>query len=233
MNFRTGIEIYLTGNSCKTPEVLILKIRTITPAHHLHGNEIFAWFQIFGDIKLCSHLAVFAISHILAIHPESQIAGSRTYMEIYILALPVLRQVKGAAIGTRIVVEFADIRRIWVKLGSPGITDILISSVAIAIQFKQARYWKILPLRIIKVGSEKIGRTLVVVLDEIKFPSTFHRKVVGRFFLLESLSLILILESKERSTARSTILLIDIYIMPSAGILRPYFAMTIKNHGTQ
>ena len=26
---------------------------------------------------------------------------------------------------------------------------------------------------------------------------------------------------------------IDIYIMPSAGILRPYFAMPIKNHGTQ
>ena len=100
-------------------------------------------------------------------------------MEIHILALPVLRQVKGAAIGTRIVIEFADIRRIWIKLGSPGITDILIGSVAIAIQFKQARYRKILPLRIIIVGSKEIGRTLVVVLDEIKFPSAFHRKVVG------------------------------------------------------
>ena len=34
------------------------------------------------------------------------------------------------------------------------------------------------------------------------------------------------LKSKERSTARSTILLIDIYIKPSAGILCPYLAMT-------
>ena len=50
-----------------------------------------------------------------------------------------------------IVIEFVDIRRIWIKLGSPGITDILIGSVAIAIQFKQARYRKILPLRIIIV----------------------------------------------------------------------------------
>ena len=75
MKLRTGIEIHLTGNTREAPIVLVFKIRTIAPAHHLHGNEVLTRLEILGDIELGSHLAVLAISHVLAVHPESQVTG--------------------------------------------------------------------------------------------------------------------------------------------------------------
>ena len=59
MCLRGSIEVHLTGNTRKAPEVLILEIRAIAPAHDLHGDEVLAWLQIFGDIELRSHLRVF------------------------------------------------------------------------------------------------------------------------------------------------------------------------------
>ena len=146
MQLRTGIEIHLTGNAREAPEVLILEIRTIAPTHHLHGNEVLARLEILRDVELGSHLAILAVAHVLAVYPESQVAGGRTHMEIHILALPILWKVEGAAIGTRIVVELADVWRIRVKLGGPSIAYVLIGSIAITIQLKQTRHREILPL---------------------------------------------------------------------------------------
>ena len=75
MKLRTCIEIHLTGNTREAPIVLVFKIRTIAPAHHLHGNKVLTRLEILGDIELGSHLAVLAISHVLAVHPESQVTG--------------------------------------------------------------------------------------------------------------------------------------------------------------
>ena len=47
MQFRTSIEIHLTGDTREAPEVLVLEIRTIAPTHHLHGNEVLARLEIF------------------------------------------------------------------------------------------------------------------------------------------------------------------------------------------
>ena len=55
-NLRCGIEIDLAGDTSEAPEILILKVRTITPAHDLHGDKVLAWLQIFCDIKLCCYL---------------------------------------------------------------------------------------------------------------------------------------------------------------------------------
>ena len=219
MKFRTRIEINLTGDTCKAPEVLILEIRTIAPAHHLHSYQVLARLQILGDIKLGSHLAVFTISHILAVHPKGQVAGSRTYMEIDILALPVLRKFESTTIRTRIVVEFADVWRIRIKLGFPGITYILVGGISITVQFEQPRYREILPLRIVIVGCKEVGRTLVVILHEVKLPHAFHRKIVGRLLLVKALCFVKGLVCKESSTTRFAVLLVDIHIMPTRLLL--------------
>ena len=81
----------------------------------------------------------------------------------------------------RQVIEFVDIRRIWIKLGSPGITDILIGSVAIAIQFKKARYRKILPLRIIIVGSKEIGRKMCIRDRAYSGASLYRDEIDARY----------------------------------------------------
>ena len=59
MCLRCSIEVHLTGNTRKAPEVLILDIGTVAPTHHLHSDEVLARLQIFGDIELRSHLRVF------------------------------------------------------------------------------------------------------------------------------------------------------------------------------
>ena len=74
MSFRTGIEIYLACDTGKAPEVLIFQIRTVAPAHHLHGDEVlFSRFQVFGQIKFGSYLAVFAVAHEFTVHPHLQV----------------------------------------------------------------------------------------------------------------------------------------------------------------
>ena len=58
MCLRTGIEIHLAGYTCEAPEILVFQIRAVTPAHHLHGNQVLALLQIFGNIELGSHLRI-------------------------------------------------------------------------------------------------------------------------------------------------------------------------------
>jgi hypothetical protein len=52
VDLRTGIEINLAGNAGEAPEVLVLQVGAVTPTHDLHGNEILALLQIFGDVEL-------------------------------------------------------------------------------------------------------------------------------------------------------------------------------------
>ena len=54
----TCTEINLTGNTSKAPEVLVLQIRTVTPAHHLHGYQVLTLLQIFGNIEFSSHFRI-------------------------------------------------------------------------------------------------------------------------------------------------------------------------------
>ena len=74
MSLRAGIEIDLTGYSGKAPEVLILYITAVAPAHYLHGYQVLlAKLDIIGDIKLGLHLAVLAVAHILSVHPNPEV----------------------------------------------------------------------------------------------------------------------------------------------------------------
>ena len=54
-----------------------------------------------------------------------------------------------------------------------------------------------------------------MVLHEVELPHTLHGKVVGRLLLVETLSLIQALECKEIRTARLSVLLVDVHILPA------------------
>src|SRR5574344_1014144 len=75
MRLRTCIQIDLACDTCQTPEVLILKISTVAPAHNLHCYKITPWLKIFCYIKLGSHLTVLAIADELAIYPYYKITS--------------------------------------------------------------------------------------------------------------------------------------------------------------
>ena len=59
IRLRTCIQVNLAGNTRKAPEVLVFEVGTVTPAHHLHGNEVLAFLQILRDVKLSSDLRIF------------------------------------------------------------------------------------------------------------------------------------------------------------------------------
>ena len=92
------VEVYLAGNAGETPKVLVFKIRAVAPAHHLHGDEVAPRLQVFCDVELGSHLAVFAVTDIASVDPQREVARGRAHMEEYIAAPPVGRQVECAAV---------------------------------------------------------------------------------------------------------------------------------------
>ena len=221
VHLRTGIEIDFAGNAGKAPEVLVFQIGTVAPAHHLHGNEVAAALQIFRDVELGGHLRVFAISHIASVDPHHEVARGRTHMEVDVVPLPVLRQIEGAAIGTRIVVGLGHLRRIILELLRPGIADILIDAVAIAIELEQARNGKVAPLRVVEVYGKEVLRCLIVVFCKAETPLAFHRKVARRLAFVVLCCEGFVFKSKEGSAARLAILLVHLRIEPHGHLVGP------------
>ena len=70
MRLWAGIEINLTCYSGKTPKVLVLSIRTVTPAHYLHANQVLlSWFQVACQVKFYSILRILAIPNLMPVDP--------------------------------------------------------------------------------------------------------------------------------------------------------------------
>ena len=146
MNLRTSIKIHLASNSSKAPEVLVLKIRTVTPTHNLHGNEVLTFFQVLGNIKLGCHLGIFTITDIPAIDPQRKVTRSRTYMKEDILTIPIGRQFECTAIRSRVIIGFTDERWIGLEGRTPSITYVFIDFITIALNLKESGHGKINPV---------------------------------------------------------------------------------------
>ena len=66
-------------------------------------------------------------------------------MEEHFLTLPILWQVEGSAIGSRVIIGLANIGWVVVEGGTPGVANVLINLVAIAIQLKESWYGEVYP----------------------------------------------------------------------------------------
>ena len=177
MHLRTGIEIHLAGNTRQAPEVLVLQIRAVAPAHHLHGNEVTPRLHKLRQVKLGSYLRVLRVTHELAVHPHHEVAGGRAHMQQHLLAFPVLRQLEGAAVGARVVIGLADVGRLGLKRRAPGVADVLVDGVAVAVEFKQSGHGEVHPLGVVKVCPPEVFRRILMVFHEVKPPHALHRQV--------------------------------------------------------
>ena len=213
MNLRRGVEIDLTGDTREAPEVLILEIGAVAPAHHLHGDEVAAWLQILGDVELGSHLGVLGVAHILAVNPEREVARGRAYVEEHLLPFPVGRQFEGAAIRASVVVRLADIRGIGLEGRAEGIACIDVGLVAIAIDLEKARHGEILPLGVVVLEREEVLRSILMVAHEAELPHALHREITGGGTLVAP-GLVDALEGEEMRMARFTVLLVDEGVFP-------------------
>ena len=210
----TGIEIHLAGYTREAPEVLVLQIRAVAPAHHLHGDEVLAFLQVLGDVELGSHLRVLRVAHVLAVDPKGEVAGGRAHMEIDILAFPVEGQVELAAIGTRVVVGLVDKRRVAVERRAPRIAYVLVDFVAIALNLEESGHGEVHPFRVVEGRQEEVLGCQVVVLHEVEAPLTLHREETLGLRLVVGLRLVGTLESEEGGTTGLTVYLVHCGVPP-------------------
>ena len=175
MGLRTCIEIHFTGDSRKTPEVLVFKVRTVAPTHHLHGNQVLlARREILRQVEFRRHLAVFAVSHEFAVHPYHQVGRSRTHVQVNPLTFPIGRHGHHLTVRPRIIVTLFHERRFGSELCSPWITIVAVNGISVTIQLQDAGHGKVRPLRIVVLQGIEVARSFVVVLGEIEFPLAFQ-----------------------------------------------------------
>ena len=136
-----------------------------------------------------------------------------------VASLPVFRNADSPAVGTHVVVLYGNCRRIAVEIVFPGIADIEIDRIAIAVEFPHSRDRHSSPVGVVEVRSPEIGRTLVCILDPVEFPFSVEREVV----LAVLHSLFHLFEAgigKEVSVHRRTVDLSDIRVLPLVEALR-------------
>ena len=135
-------------------------------------------------------------------------------MEQHLLAWPIVGQYKFTTIRTCIILCLTDIRRIALESCRPCITNILVDSVSVSVQFKQSWDWKIFPLWIVIPHTEEVCRGILMVLHKTETPQALHRQITLRGFLLAHSRQLLTFVSKEVCTSRLTVLLVDLRITP-------------------
>ena len=131
-----SIETLISEAAEKNVEVICFPELSITgySCQDLFHNQ--QLLEIFGDIKLCSYLRILTITHITSVDPEHEIARSRPHMEDDLLPCPCLGEDEGAAVGACVVVALAYKRWIGLEGSTPGVSYILVDTVAIAVDFK-------------------------------------------------------------------------------------------------
>ena len=218
MNLLCGIQIHLAGDTCKAPEVLILQIATITPAHNLHCYQVLARLQILCDVELGSHLRVLAVAHVFSVHPHAQVAGCTTHVEVYLLPFPACGQIECTAIRASVVIGLSDVWRVVLECGTPRVTYVLIYLVTIALNLKQSGHGEVGPLRVVVLQGIESLRRILMVLNEVELPFSLHRQIASRLFFV-ALGLLGILESEEVGMSCQTILLVHASISPHRCLL--------------
>ena len=162
------IEVAVTPDTGKSPEVLIFEIGAIRPAIDLHGKEAcFARTYIARDVELGLEFAIFAVTHLAAVDPESQVRGGRADVQEDLLTLPLCGDGDFAAIGSDMIFGCRDIGRVVVEKFAPRIANIDIDRIAKSVQLPQTRHRHGAPRRIVVVGLVEpfgpIGRGLCAV----------------------------------------------------------------------
>ena len=173
----TSIEIVLTNRTAQTPEVLVLAPRAIAPTESLEGYQVLAFLQIRCNVKLGCNLAILGISHELAVHVEIDVGSDATEVSYHLLAIPTGRNINDAAIRAHMVILGRNCRWLLVEVPTPRKTHVDIFRLSIAQHFPVARHLYILPLGVIEIFLEEVGRTLVGILYPVEFPCAIEREI--------------------------------------------------------
>ena len=184
------IQIAVTSYAGITEEVLIFQITAVAPTEHLKGNQVFAGFQVVGQIKFGFQFAVFAIAYVAAVYPKIHIGSYRAEVGKDVFSFPVSRKNDFFSVRAYVIVFCGDKGRIVLKLVSPGIADIYVNRIAITIQFPNGGYFNIVPAFVVKTCLIKVCRACVCISYPVKFPETVQSHKILRVFFAARFSFI-------------------------------------------
>ncbi len=63
-------QLHVAEYAAHAEHVLTLQIRSVAPAHHLHGQSVLSRTQILGDVKLRHIVGSLRIAGLMAVHPH-------------------------------------------------------------------------------------------------------------------------------------------------------------------
>ena len=195
------IDIYAAGDTCETPEVLILQVGAVAPAHHLQGDGILPCLDKFRDVETGLQFAVFAVTHFLAIDPDPDVGRRRADAQADLLADPVLGDRESTAVLADVVFLSRYFGRIALEMTAPGIADVQVERIAVAIEFQHARHRDRAPVRIPETYGLETGRPLRRSRSQLEFPRAVQAEG-------------LLLDGREGRRHRKTVLFIDTRVLP-------------------
>ena len=118
-----GKQVAVSGYSAKAEEVLVLQVGAVAPAENLQGYEILlARLYITADVKFRLHLAVLAVTHITAVHPNINVGRHGPQVQENVLAGPTHGKQKLFAVGSHVVIFLRHGRGICPEMVPPGIS---------------------------------------------------------------------------------------------------------------
>ena len=150
----------LPGDARETPEILVLQVGPVAPAEDLQGDEgVLAGLDEFRDVETRLQLAVLAVTHFLAVHPHADVGGGAAYGEEDITPRPVGGNRHAAAVLSDVVVLGRDDGRIVREMPVPGVRDVGVEGIAVAIQLPHPGHGDRVPGGVVHAGLEEVRRT--------------------------------------------------------------------------
>ena len=166
------IDVGVTRQTRQTPEVLVLQIGPVAPAEDLQRDQVFTRNDIFRDIETGFQLAVFAVSDLFPVDPDTDVGRSGADAEEDVLPDPGRIHYESPAVLSCIVVLKRRIGRIVLIMALPGITHVEINRITVPVKFPKAGDRHIIPAGVIPAGRKEIAGTGFDGLVPFEFPSS-------------------------------------------------------------
>ena len=176
-----GVEVAVAPHAAISEEILVFEVGAVAPAEGLEGDDVAAGLDVGRQVELGFELAILAVSDVFAIDPQIDIGRDRTKMGHYGASLPRLGNQDGAAVGAHMIVAHRHLRRVAVELVAPGVADVDVLRVAVAVELPEAGHGHGGPGGVVEVGGLEAGGAHVGRWNPVEFPQSIEAQKVIRF----------------------------------------------------
>ena len=170
MAFVAGIEAAVAAHAREAEEVLIFEIGAVAPAEDLEGEEILAGLHEARDVELAFEFRILAVTDEPSVDPQVDVRGDGPEMGDDLFVRPRGGNFDFTAVGADVVFGRGHLGRIVFKLLAPGVADVEVDRIAVAVQFPEPRNGHLAPCAVVEAGTKEVRGTLLGVAHPREFP---------------------------------------------------------------